>query len=215
MKQSSLTIILVLAVIALGALFLATRSSDNELPQAFVEKGGTVIIENHGGDMEGHTPRGFQGMGTGLFAGDNLNPNFPNGDGVQIFLTFDLSTVSAGSVSSAILRSGDAHIQGTPFNDLGTLKAEEVRYEQFSSALWDLEATGEACVFATNRDSSFSCDVREAVERSLLDGYPFAQFRLLFDQAGDSDNSQDMVMFFKRNSNTNEAGIFELEIVID
>lgn len=30
------------------------------------------------------------GMGTGLFAGDDLNPGFPPGDGVQIFLTFEL-----------------------------------------------------------------------------------------------------------------------------
>lgn len=45
-------------------------------------------------------------MGTGLFAGDNLNPGFPNGDGVQIFLTFDLRGLPEGEVRSAVLRAG-------------------------------------------------------------------------------------------------------------
>ena len=57
-----------------------------------------VTLKNHGGATEGHTPRGFSGMGTGLFAGDNLNRNFPEGDGVQIFLSFDLSGLSPGQV---------------------------------------------------------------------------------------------------------------------
>ena len=48
-------------------------------------------IENQGGSLEGHTPRGFAGMGTGLFVGDNLNPGFPNDDGVQTWLTVDWS----------------------------------------------------------------------------------------------------------------------------
>ena len=203
MKQTPLITLLIFAVV-LGVLFLVTRSSDNESPQAPIEKSGAIIIENHGGDMEGHTPRGF--------TGDNLNVNFPNGDGVQIFLTFDLSTVSADDVFSAVLRSGDIHIQGTPFNDLGMLRVEEIRYEKFSSALWNLEVTGEECVFAVNVDSLFSCDVSEMVARSLSDGYPYAQFRLRFDQASDGDGSQDMVLFFKRNSNINEPGIFELEL---
>ena len=78
-----------------------------------------VTLKNHGGATEGHTPRGFSGMGTGLFAGDNLNRNFPEGDGVQIFLSFDLSGLSPGQVQSAVLRSADASITGTPFKDLG------------------------------------------------------------------------------------------------
>lgn len=32
-----------------------------------------IVVANHGGSFEGHTPRGFPGSGTGLFAGDNLN----------------------------------------------------------------------------------------------------------------------------------------------
>ena len=77
-----------------------------------------IVIPNLGTNaLEGHTPRGFEGMGTGLFTGDNININFPEGDGVQIFITFDLSELTGG-VQSAVLRSEDIHITGTPFEDL-------------------------------------------------------------------------------------------------
>ena len=167
--------------------------------------------------MEGHTPRGFQGMGTGLFAGDNLNPRFPNGDGVQIFLTFDLSIVPAGKVVSAVLRSDRASVRGTPFKDLGALRAEEIRYSKFSSALWNLEpiAGGDGCEFATSSDGPFRCDLADAVRNSLNDSYPFAQFRLLLDRAGDNDGTQDLVSFFIADSNTNQPGIFKLEVTVE
>ena len=42
----------------------------------------TAVVPNHGGGLEGHTPTGFAGSGTGLFAGDNLNSSFPEGQGV-------------------------------------------------------------------------------------------------------------------------------------
>ena len=54
-------------------------------------------------------------MGTGLFAGDNLNQRFPDGGGVQIFLTFDLIAliaVPAGKVISAVLRSERVSMRG-------------------------------------------------------------------------------------------------------
>ena len=48
-----------------------------------------ITIQNDGTSaLEGHTPRGFAGSGTGLFVGDNLNPNFPDGEGLQILLSF-------------------------------------------------------------------------------------------------------------------------------
>jgi hypothetical protein len=102
--------------------------------------------------MEGHTPRGFQGSGAGLFAGDNLNRNFPNGDGVQIFLTFDLSGIPAGKVESAVLRAANATVIRTPFEDLGVLRAEEIRFDDFSSALWDAVpvAEGAVCTLAVS-----------------------------------------------------------------
>ena len=177
----------------------------------------TVVIENQGGNLEGHTPRGFQGMGTGLFVGDNLNPRFPNGDGVQIFLTFDLSDVPGGEVTSAVLRSNYAQLRGTPFRDLGSLNVEQVRYDRFSSTLWNLEpVTGGAnCVFATGDGGPFECDIADGVRSAMDDGYPFAQFRLRMDMAGDGDGLPDMVMFFKTDSNANEPGIFELVISVN
>ena len=178
----------------------------------------TVILSlpNHGGGMEGHTPRGFEGMGTGLFAGDNLNRNFPDGDGVQLFLTFDLSDISPGKVRSAVLSSEHASISGTPFKDLGTLTAAEVRYSEFSSALWNLipVENGARCTFAESTSGPFRCDLTGAVQRSLDDSYRYAQFRVRFDEAGDRDGSQDLVAFFKRDSNTNEAGIFLLDVTL-
>lgn len=174
-------------------------------------------LQNQGGEMEGHTPRGFRGMGTGLFAGDNLNSRFPDGDGVQLFLTFDLSTVPFGKVVSAMLRSNKASVRGMPLKDLGPLRAEEVRYSKFSPDLWNLEplAGGDACEFATSSEGPFRCDLADAVQRSLEDSYPWVQFRLLLDRAGDEDGSQDLVAFFISDSNTNQPGIFELEVTVE
>ena len=176
-----------------------------------------ILLQNQGGRMEGHTPRGFPGMGTGLFAGDNLNPRFPDGDGVQLFLTFDLSAVPSGRVVSALLRSENASVSGMPLKDLGPLRAQEIRYSQFSPALWNLEplAGGVDCEFATASEGPFRCDLADAVGRSLNDSYPFAQFRLLLDRAGDNDGTQDLVAFFVADSNTNQPGIFELEITVE
>lgn len=174
-----------------------------------------VVLTNHGGNnMEGHTPRGFQGMGTGLFAGDNLNPRFPNGDGVQIFLTFDLENLPAGDVLSATLRSTNIHLRGSPFEDLGPLRAREVRYDRFSSALWNLNPPedGHVCTFATEASDEFRCDITDVVRRSLRDGYKYAQLRLRMEKAGDGDGSADLVAFYKADSNTNEPGIFEVEV---
>ncbi|MCH7714217.1 MAG: hypothetical protein IIC99_11405 [Chloroflexi bacterium] len=167
--------------------------------------------------MEGHTPRGFRGMGAGLFAGDNLNPRFPNGDGVQLFLTFDLSAVPSGKVVSALLRSENASVRGMPLKDLGPLRAEEIRYSEFSPALWDLEPVADAdvCEFATSSEGPFRCDLADAVQGSLNDSYPFVQFRLLLDRAGNNDGSPDLVSFFITGSNTNQPGIFELEVTIE
>ena len=198
---------IIIILLGLGLAFGNVAVAQGDGTQSFV-------LANQGGTQEGHTPRGFQGMGTGLFAGDNLNPGFPNGDGVQIFLTFDLSQLPVGQVTSAILSSENFKAQGTPFVDLGNLKAEAVRYSSFSSALWNLEpvASGDSCVFASSANGPFACDLSAAVQQSLDDGYPLAQFRLRFEQVSDSDGQPDMAMFFKTNSNTNEPGLFELAV---
>lgn len=172
--------------------------------------GDMVRIENEGGSFEGHTPRGFAGMGTGLFAGDNLNPDFPDGDGVQLFLTFELPDDQTAP-RSAVLRSDALHVEGFPFGDLGDLRAEPVSYDEFGPHLFDLTATGDPVVCARVDDRSLRCDVTGAVAMAVADGGELVQFRLRFDEAGDRDGSQDLALFFLTDSNTNEPGIFVLE----
>jgi len=192
---------------------LQSTSDSNDAVVVIPSKDSTISIPNQGGSMEGHTPRGFQGSGTGLFTGDNLNAAFPNGDGVQIFLSFDLSGVE-GDIASATLRSVKPQISGTPFQDLGPLVVDEVRYPEFSSSLWNLAPTenADSCVSAASRNDPFLCDVTKAVQRSMDDAYKYAQFRIRHEQASDSDGQQDLTMFFLRNSNTNTPSIFLLEV---
>ena len=182
--------------------------------------GDSIVLNNQGGNMEGHTPRGFKGMGAGLFAGDNLNPNFPNGDGVQIFLTFDLGSIPTGAsvtektgfrIVSAALRSENVHIQGSPFKNLGELKVETVTYDTFSSALWNIKPDSFICAVADITDGIFECDVTSAIQQALENGSHFAQFRIRFEKASNNDGQPDLVMFYKTNSNTNESGIFQIE----
>ncbi|MFT6821136.1 MAG: hypothetical protein ACJATT_004965, partial [Myxococcota bacterium] len=91
--------------------------------------------------VEGHTPRGFSGRGTGLFSADTLNSDFPEGDGVQAFTTLGLTAGSgiadATGVESATLTIPDSRLTGTPFVDLGALVAEEIFYDAFSPDLFD------------------------------------------------------------------------------
>jgi hypothetical protein len=100
-------------------------------------------IQNQGGSMEGHTPRGFAGSGTGLF---------------------------------------------------------------------DLPPTGAAATCNRVGDGGIECDVTAAVARAVDAGEDRAQFRLKFDTAGDNDGAADLAMFFLTDSNTNERGIFTLNL---
>ena len=214
----------VVLVVAVLVLFFAENGKENgqkEDDRGVVQESqfnkalgaeSNIVLRNQGGSMEGHTPRGFEGMGTGLFVGDNLNPNFPDGDGVQLFISFDMGVIAKKDVTSAILRSEHAHSSGSPFN-LGVLNVEEIRYDSFSSTLWNLRPEeGFACIFSEILDDLYECDVTEVVKRSIKDGYGYAQFRLLFDEAGNKDGEQDLLMFYITDSNTNEPGIFELVI---
>jgi len=171
---------------------------------------GRVLV-NAGGSAEGHTPRGFAGMGTGLFAGDNLNPNFPNGDGVQLFLTFELPKGLA-SPSLAILSTDAMQVSGTPFDDLGSLRAESVSYGNFGPQLFDLPADGDPVVCDRVDDHGLTCDVTAAVAADIADGVARTQFRLKFDTPGDSDGSQDLAMFFRTDANIDEPGIFKIDL---
>jgi hypothetical protein len=180
----------------------------------------TVVLLNNGtSDLEGHTPRGFQGSGTGLFAGDNLNPGFPNDDGLQFYVTFDLNALPLpGDIVSATFRAkpGTFHATGTPFADLGNLNAEAMRYEAFGTGLFDDPAheSGFNCVFATSIDGPHSCDVTSLVTGALDDSWSLAQLRLKFDTVSDGDNAQDLAAYYLTGSNTNAPGIFELEVTV-
>jgi len=166
--------------------------------------------------LEGHTPRGFQGQGLGLFVGDNINAGFPEGDGVQIFLTIDVSDLLDGAwdVESAVLSTENHDTSGSPFEDLGDLRAEEIRFDAFSSALWDadVEDDGGDCVFATSSDGPYECDLAEALQHSLDDDYEYLQLRFRLEEAGDSDGAQDLVRFFLTDSNSTQPDIFDLDV---
>ena len=97
------------------------------------------------------------------------------------------------------------------------MRSEEIRYSKFYSALRNLEtlSDGAVCEFATSPNGPFQCSLDETVQRSLDDSYPLAQFRLLMHRAGDADGIPDMVDFFVSNSNTNQPGIFELEVTVE
>jgi hypothetical protein len=179
-------------------------------PPAVAASSAPVVIENQGGTLEGHTRRRFAGTGAGLFAGDNLNPNFPDGDGVYLFLTFEVEPPS--TVSSAVLASQVLTVRGTPFDDLGTLLAEPVAYDAFGPDLFDLEATGPAVACQRLKESEIVCDITDSVRASAEAGTTPLQYRLGFDRVSDGDGQADLAMFTFGDSNTNAPGIFTLTI---
>jgi len=229
--QKQFSKLLITGLIGVGVLgiFLFFRGGENKklVNETQVRNSGSpgiIVINNQGGVMEGHTPRGFQGMGTGLFAGDNLNPGFPNNDGVQFFLTFDLGSIPSGAsvktrtgfkITSATLSSKNVRTQGTPFKDLGALNAEVVQYNAFSSALWNQPSNGPACTLIMSSDGSVACDVTDAIQQALDNGLRSAQFRIRFEKAGDGDGSPDLTLFYNTDSNKNEPGIFQLEVAVE
>jgi len=195
--------------LAFVAVFGACASAAAPVPTA--SPPGQIVVENHGGALEGHTPRGFAGMGTGLFVGDNLNPSFPDGDGVQIYLTFELPGLLEAA-SAATLESDALVIRGSPFTDLGPLTAEVVRYETFGPALFDLPAATGPVLCSRVGETGIECDVTPAVQSVLGGGVATIQIRLRLDRPGDGDGNPDLAMFFRTDSNTNETGLFTLTI---
>ncbi len=214
--KSWLVKILLIAVAAYVAIVFLQSDETIEISVGSSQQSGSaIIIPNQGGSLEGHTPRGFAGTGTGLFVGDNLNPGFPDGDGVQMFLAFDISGISGNETSSAFLRARNATVKGTPFTDLGNLVVERISYDTFSKELWNRDAQGVACILASSQQDMYECDVSSVVSDAMATGQQYVQFRVRFDVAGDSDGVQDMIFFYKtspENSNKNESGIFELEV---
>jgi len=206
-RYTLIPVALLLATVSSGAAEAATAEPTAE-PTAMTPS--VVAIPNEGGALEGHTPTAFAGMGTGLFAGDNLNAGFPEGVGVQTYLTFVLP--QGLDVASAQISSDALHVSGTPFEDLGLLVAEPIAYESFGPELFDLAAIGPATECAVTAETSIRCDATEALRVAADVGETVAQFRVRFEVAADGDGSQDLALFYRADSNTNEAGIFELAI---
>ncbi len=197
------------AVIVVIALIAAACSSTSDIDGPAP---ATVVasIPNEGGANEGHTPIGFPGTGTGLFVGDNLNPGFPDGDGVQTYMTFtlpDLATVDDAELGSDLLQ-----ISGTPFADLGELLAEPVEYTTFGADLFDLPVSGDPTTCTVINGSAVTCDVTTAVRSAIARGDSSVQIRLRFERVADDDGQPDLAMFYRTDSNTNEEGLFTLVI---
>ena len=190
------------------AMVLSACTSASPIPQPNAE---SVTVVNQGGDLEGHTPRGFPGMGTGLFAGDNLNPAFPDGDGVQIFLTFEVPG-SREEPTSVVLASDALEVRGTPFADLGRLTVQAVTYDSFGPDLFDLPGDSDPVGCTRTGSTGLACDLTEIAGPALSDGRTLLQVRIRFESVADSDGEPDLAMFFRTDSNTNEPGIFELTI---
>jgi len=200
-------------VLAVGIATIAAACSIALAPTTTApspQPGTVTVIMNQGGTSEGHTPTDFPGTGPGLFVGDNLNPSFPDGVGVQTYLEFALPPDT--SSATAVLRSDKLMTSGTPFEDLGILVAELVVYDSFGPDLFDLAATSPAVPCLVIGGSTLECDVGPAVQSAIAAGQSTVQFRLRFEIPGDNDGVQDLAMFYETDSNTNEAGLFELLI---
>jgi hypothetical protein len=200
-----------LALISISLVAAAcTSTQEAESPARTRTFTAETSIPNEGGENEGHTPIGFPGMGTGLFAGDNLNSQFPDGDGVQAFLTFALP--ESLTATSATLRSNVLQSRGTPFDDLGALVAERVEYTEFGPHLFDLPSSGDPSVCTVIGGTAIACDVTKAVQSAAAEGAPSVQFRLRFERVADNDGQADLAMFYRSDSNTNEEGLFVLVV---
>lgn len=205
--KSQVIIGLVLVAAACGNAPAAT-TTENPVPRS--QTSGTLSIPNQGGALEGHTPIGFAGSGTGLFVGDNLNPSFPEGDGVQTFLTFALP--DGIDVATAVVVSDLLSTAGTPFEDLGLLLIEPITYSEFGPQLFDLSADAEATACVLTGGTTLECDVTQSVDDAVAQGRDGVQFRLRFEKIADGDGVPDLAQFYRSDSNTNEAGLFNLVI---
>ena len=210
LRQRERLLVVLSAIVLVGAACTATQQASDTTGAP--PSGSEISIPNEGSENEGHTPIGFPGMGTGLFAGDNLNSRFPEGDGVQAFLTFPLP--EAMSATSATLRSDLLKTRGTPFDDLGALIVERVEYREFGPHLFDLSPSGDPSACTVTGGTVVRCDVTGAVQAAIDDGATTAQFRLRFEQVADNDGQADLAMFYRTDSNTNGPGLFTLVVTV-
>ena len=211
-KLISLAAILMLVLVACGEDdpqgmdddMMATDDGDRMSDPITIQNDGTTALE-------GHTPLGFAGSGVGLFAGDNLNPNFPDGEGIQILLSFlipdGMLEPNVATLTSEVLSES-----GNAFEALGELQAAGVSYEQFGPELFDIAPIGDLVTCERPTETSLECDVTEAAQDALEREATHIQIRLTFEEAADNDGEQDLALFNNGDSNLNEPGLFTLEL---
>ena len=202
---------LVLAGCASADTDVSAGSTDSSDTQSGVSETAISISNDGTTAWEGHTPLGFMGSGVGLFAGDNLNPNFPDGVGLQILLTFALPD-GVEAPTTATLSSDVLSTRGNVFEALGELRAAPVSYDGFSAALWNIEPTGDFVTCDRPSDTSLTCDVTAAATAAIEAGDSAVQIQLTLEQMSDSDGEQDLVLFNNGDSNLNEPGLFTLAL---
>ena len=202
---------LLLAGCASAATDVSAGSTDSSDTQSGVSETAISIANDGTIAWEGHTPLGFMGSGVGLFAGDNLNPNFPDGVGIQILLTFALPD-GVDAPTTATLSSDVMSTRGNVFEALGELRAAPVSYDGFSAALWNIEPTGDFVTCDRPSDTSLTCDVTAAATAAIEAGDSAVQIQLTLEQMSDSDGEQDLALFNNGDSNLNEPGLFTLEL---
>jgi hypothetical protein len=133
---------------------------------------------------------------------------------VQIFVTFPLDQVAEVFTNGASVRLQSDALQpsGAPLEDLGALVVDEVRYEQFSADLWNLEPERRACTLATEAEATVSCSVTDVVAGALEAGADQVQFRIRFEETSNRNGAGDLARFFRDDPNGNEPGIFQLAV---
>lgn len=177
---------------------------------AYAQEALTFSIPS-GAGVEGYAARSSGLTGQGLFAGDNINEEFANGDGVAFYLNFDVSQLPAGSVQSAALSSEHALIRGAPFDGLGRLIVQQVKFSKLEDAS-KAEKAGEGCVLGEHSSSSYECDISKALQDAIDDGRQNLQLRVMFDLASDKDGKADIISFYRADGDKN--GVFEIDAQI-
>ena len=89
---------------------------------------------------------------------------------------------------------------------------EPVTYDEFGPPIFDVPGDGLSTGRTRVGESSLECDVTRAAPAVVAAGANRLQLRMFFDVAGDNDGSSDLALFFLTDSNTNEPGIFTLEL---
>ena len=186
-------------------------------PAPQLDTADRVVLPNQGGVFEGATLTESTASAPTLIVGDESAPNLPPGEGLEIYITFDLSQVQsldgAGLVSAQLRSHAMQIVEGTPFEDLGPLNAVRVQYESFPPTPDERLALGdEVACEADPAAVQLSCNVLDTVEQALADGVERISFRLRFATPTDADGEPDFALFFVTTQGLNEPGVFTLEL---